>query len=118
MDTEAFAMILLLAGLLVYLLPMIIVALRDVQGGAAGGVVLINLLIGWTLIGWLVAFIWACRVESPVRRKRAARNRAAIPVAGANRKPSRSMANPSKRVGRGPTPTSRLEQPPVQQQQR
>ena len=33
MDTEAFAMILLLAGLLAYLLPMVIVALRDVQGG-------------------------------------------------------------------------------------
>jgi hypothetical protein len=85
MNTDAFAMILLLAGLLIYLLPMIIVALRDVQGGAASGIVLINLLFGWTLIGWLVAFIWACRAESPVKRKRAARNRAALPVAGASR---------------------------------
>jgi Superinfection immunity protein len=85
MDTEAFAMILLLAGLLVYLLPMVIVALRDVQGRAAGGIALINLFLGWTLIGWLVAFVWACGAEGRVKRKQAAGNQAAILAALANR---------------------------------
>jgi hypothetical protein len=95
MGTEAFAMILLLVGLLVYFLPIVIVALRDVEGRAAGGIVLTNLFLGWTLIGWLIAFIWACGAESRMKRKRAARNRAAILVARANRKSSRSMANSS-----------------------
>ena len=26
----------------------------------AGGVALVNLLFGWTVIGWIVAFIWSC----------------------------------------------------------
>jgi hypothetical protein len=86
MDTEAFAMILLLAGLLVYLLPMVIVALRDVQGGAAGGIALINLFLGWTLIGWLVAFVWAFGAEGRVKRDRLRANQAAILAALANRR--------------------------------
>jgi hypothetical protein len=33
------------------------------------GVFLVNLLLGWTVIGWLVALVWACAGESyvPVR---------------------------------------------------
>ena len=76
----------LLAGLLVYFVPMVIVALRDVHGRAAGSIVLINLFLGWTLIGWLVAFIWACRAERRVKRKRAARHQAAILAAPVNRR--------------------------------
>ena len=86
MDTEAFAMTFLLAGLLVYVVPMVIVALRDVHGRAAGGIVLISLFLGWTLIGWLVALVWACRAERRVKRKRAAHNQAAILAAPVNRK--------------------------------
>src|SRR5258708_35575631 len=86
MDAEAFGMILLLAGLLVYLLPMVIVALRDVQGGAAGGIALINLFLGWTLIGWLVAFVLACGAEGGVKRDKAARNQAPILASLANRR--------------------------------
>jgi hypothetical protein len=33
------------------------------------GILLMNLLLGWTVIGWFVALIWACAAEShaPVR---------------------------------------------------
>ena len=75
MDAEAFAMIVLLAGLLVYLLPMVIVALRDVQGGAASGIALINLCLGWTVIGWFVAFIWSCTGKTRVDYRVAAQKR-------------------------------------------
>lgn len=29
------------------------------------GIFLVNLLLGWTLIGWVVAFIWACASDRP-----------------------------------------------------
>ena len=30
------------------------------KADGTGGVVFVNALLGWTLIGWLVSFIWAC----------------------------------------------------------
>ena len=52
-------MILILIGLTCYFLPTIVAGVRDKANGA-GGVFFVNLLLGWTLIGWLVAVIWAC----------------------------------------------------------
>jgi hypothetical protein len=26
----------------------------------AGGVALVNFFLGWTVIGWLLAFVWSC----------------------------------------------------------
>jgi hypothetical protein len=28
------------------------------------GIFLVNLLLGWTFIGWIVAFVWACAGDS------------------------------------------------------
>ena len=42
-----------------YFMPAIIALLRDKRG--AGGVALVNLFLGWTVVGWFVAFIWSCR---------------------------------------------------------
>lgn len=41
-----------------YVMPTIVALGRDKRG--AGGVALVNLLLGWTVIGWFVAFIWSC----------------------------------------------------------
>jgi hypothetical protein len=41
-----------------YLMPTIIALMRDKRG--AGGVALVNFFLGWTVIGWIVAFIWSC----------------------------------------------------------
>jgi hypothetical protein len=41
-----------------YFMPTIIALLRDKRG--AIGVALANLLFGWTVIGWFLAFIWSC----------------------------------------------------------
>ena len=51
---------------LMYFLPTIIG--RDKSD--AGLIFLVNLLLGWTVVGWIVAFIWACAAETrpvPVR---------------------------------------------------
>lgn len=45
-----------LAGV-IYLLPTIIVAIRGANNGCA--IFLTNFFLGWTLIGWIVALIWA-----------------------------------------------------------
>ena len=44
-----------------YFLPSIIG--RDKRD--AMGIFLVNLLLGWTLIGWVVAFLWACSSDRP-----------------------------------------------------
>jgi hypothetical protein len=46
--------------LLLYFLPAIIG--RDKRD--AMGIFLLNLLLGWTVVGWLIALIWACSAEA------------------------------------------------------
>jgi uncharacterized membrane protein YhaH (DUF805 family) len=50
-----------LFGLALYLLPTIIVIARRKKNIL--GPILVNVLLGWTFIGWIVALIWACLVE-------------------------------------------------------
>ena len=42
-----------------YFLPTILGA-RKRNGGA---IFVLNLTLGWTILGWLVALIWACTVD-------------------------------------------------------
>jgi len=51
---EAGALILL--GL--YFLPSIIASCRHHQSG--GGIFVINLFFGWTVLGWVISLAWAC----------------------------------------------------------
>jgi hypothetical protein len=48
---------------LVYFLPAIIG--RDKNN--ATGIFLLNLFFGWTVIGWVIAFIWACSAQPDLR---------------------------------------------------
>jgi threonine/homoserine/homoserine lactone efflux protein len=55
---------------LIYVLPSIIAILRGHSHTMA--IIIINLLLGWTLIGWIVVFLWAVLSESttePIRAK-------------------------------------------------
>lgn len=56
--SPAVALIALLFLLACYFLPTLVAALRGKIG--SGGVFFVNLLLGWTVVGWFVAFIWAC----------------------------------------------------------
>ena len=47
--------------ILLYFLPSIIG--KDKKD--ALGIFLVNLLLGWTLIGWVVALLWACAADRP-----------------------------------------------------
>jgi len=53
------SIVIVIALVAVYFLPSIVAETRRKHTGTAG-VVIVNLFLGWTLIGWLVAFVWAC----------------------------------------------------------
>jgi hypothetical protein len=65
-DTSAvgplFGVLVLVGGILVYLVPMF-VAFR-VEHPNTAGIVLVNLFLGWTLIGWVGALVWAVSAPS------------------------------------------------------
>lgn len=46
-----------------YFLPTIVAGVRGHQSMAA--IVVLNLLLGWTMIGWLVALIWSLSAVWP-----------------------------------------------------
>ncbi|HUJ92039.1 MAG TPA: superinfection immunity protein [Gaiellaceae bacterium] len=57
------ALIVLLVGVSLYFVPTIVGVIRKVPN--VGSVVVINLFLGWTLIGWVVALAMAARSVPP-----------------------------------------------------
>ncbi len=62
-------LILVALGLILYLLPTFIAMSRGKANGT-GGVFFVNLLLGWSVIGWFVAFIWACSGSTSADKRR------------------------------------------------
>jgi hypothetical protein len=58
-----FVLLCLLVGGLLYFLPSL-VARRKRDFGA---IFALNLLLGWTFVGWVVSLVWALAAESPYR---------------------------------------------------
>jgi uncharacterized RDD family membrane protein YckC len=54
--------IVLIVLLLVYFFPTIVAILRGAKKQA--GIVIINLILGWTLLGWVIALVWAVSAET------------------------------------------------------
>jgi hypothetical protein len=61
MDSTMFAMFLFLplglVGLILYFLPTLIAASRNHP--SVLGIFVVNFLLGWSVIGWVVALVWA-----------------------------------------------------------
>jgi len=51
-------------GFVMYFLPSIIAIVRSKRDVA--GIILLNLFLGWTMIGWVVALVWAVKTDVPV----------------------------------------------------
>ena len=60
-----FALSAFICGIAMYFLPAIIAHHR--QHVSAGAILLINLLLGWSIIGWIVCFAWACSCNTRQR---------------------------------------------------
>jgi len=52
----AIVFILIVIG--VYFLPSFVAGGRNKKN--AGAILVLNLFLGWTLIGWVIALVWAC----------------------------------------------------------
>lgn len=63
---EGSAIILLLAALALYLLPSFIASLRGHHNATA--IFFLNLLAGWTALGWLAALIWSLTSPAPAAK--------------------------------------------------
>lgn len=51
-------------GFVMYFLPSIIALARNKRDITA--IVLLNFFLGWTMIGWVVALVWAVKTDVPV----------------------------------------------------
>ena len=64
--------VLLIIALVLYFLPAIVAYRRRHQNESA--IIVLNLLLGWTLLGWIAALVWAStqvtRATKPDPRKR------------------------------------------------
>jgi hypothetical protein len=52
-----------------YFLPSLIACIRGCKA-SAGGIIVLNLLLGWTVIGWIVALVWAASAKTLDDEKR------------------------------------------------
>lgn len=62
---DAFAFVMFGSAVLLVLMLYFWPAINAIQYGhqATFGIVLLNLLLGWTLLGWIVAFVWSYQRE-------------------------------------------------------
>jgi hypothetical protein len=73
MDHDLTPLLLLLA---VYFLPGMVASVRHHRNRFAIG--MLNLLLGWTLLGWIAAMVWACTADVEARPIRERRSQAPI----------------------------------------
>lgn len=59
--------VILFVSFVLYMVPTIVASIRKVPN--VGGVAVVNLLTGWSLIGWVAALVMAC-LAVPVTRER------------------------------------------------
>lgn len=62
------AIILVIAAICTYLVPSFIAACRHHNNEAA--IVALNILLGWTFVGWVVALVWALTDSTRTSRLR------------------------------------------------
>lgn len=51
-------------GFVMYFLPSIVAFARSKRDIA--GIILLNFFLGWTVIGWVIALVWAVKTDVPV----------------------------------------------------
>jgi len=52
-------------GVLFYLAPSIVALLKKKRNSVA--ILALNILLGWTLIGWVVSLVWALTSDSDIK---------------------------------------------------
>lgn len=60
---EFIIFILLILGVIVYFIPALVA--NNHQHPQTGAITILNLFLGWTLLGWVIALVWACSKQEP-----------------------------------------------------
>ena len=55
--------VLLFLGLILFFAPMFIACHRDHPNAVP--ITIVNVFLGWTLVGWVIALAWACNATAP-----------------------------------------------------
>ena len=64
MNEHTVFVILLMLCVIIYMLPTLIAYARDIPSRHM--VTVINIVFGWTLIGWFICFLWASLAETAI----------------------------------------------------
>jgi hypothetical protein len=64
MNDNTVFVILLLLCVIIYMLPTLVAYARDIPSRKT--VTVVNIIFGWTLIGWFIAFLWAMLAETSI----------------------------------------------------
>jgi hypothetical protein len=64
MDILAFFIPIFGFGFVLYFLPTILAFARSKRDAVS--ILVLNLFLGWTAIGWVIALVWALKADSPV----------------------------------------------------
>lgn len=67
MDAQAMLFLIYLCVAVLYIMPTVAASLRNHR--QAVPIFLLNILLGWTLVGWAAALIWAFVEERPAERR-------------------------------------------------
>lgn len=62
MDSGSGLFLVLALAVGLYLAPFIVAATREHR--QTGAILILNLLLGWTVIGWVAALVWACTAKA------------------------------------------------------
>lgn len=60
------AVLIVIAAFFFYLLPAVIASIRKVEHD--GAILAINVVFGWTVLGWIAALLWAVTDKEQTRR--------------------------------------------------
>lgn len=64
---DVLTVMLIIVGIVLYGVPIFVAAKRNVH--AQGGIIALNLLLGWSIIGWVGSLIWALSAETEEHAK-------------------------------------------------
>jgi Superinfection immunity protein len=79
-------------GFFFYFLPTVVAMARGKAEGQ-GGIFFVNFLLGWTVVGWLLSFVWACTGRTNAdKREEKRRHKEMLAMIAASRQPAPAPA--------------------------
>lgn len=59
---EIFFLLFIVIDIIIYFIPSMVADCRNLKEKTQ--ILILNLFLGWTIIGWVVALVWACKPKN------------------------------------------------------